>query len=107
MTAPTPKAVALAAARYAVTEFRGPLESYLGHEDELAAQWLAMPSFVCTVQYTIGQVMARAAWNKHMQAAVAEYGLDRARGLAAVAGRIVGEWAGGRTTIDRELETYG
>lgn len=104
---PTPsrELVATAAATYSIAEFQSDW-SWLGHEAELGALWLKDPAFVCALDYATTQVMTRIRWNKQMAAIAAEHG-GGARGVAVVVGRVVGEWVGGHTTIDRELDTWG
>lgn len=99
---PTPVAVARAAARYATGEFSS-LASWLSYEDELAAEWMKDQMFRCVVDSTIPRVMKMLAWNRGMQALVAEYRHDQTAGVAALVGHIVAEWAVGKRTIDAQL----
>lgn len=103
-TTPTIEQVALAAARYAATEFSS-LSSWSGYEGELAKEWLKQPAFVCTVEYAIKKTVEYIQHNAQMQGYAAQRGVG-ALGVAAVAGHMVGEWVMGRTTIDRELGSW-
>jgi hypothetical protein len=95
------RAVAMVAADYAVAEFRS-LESWLGHEEELAAAWLADPSFVTVAEYALARATERMRWNTGMQA----YAAQRGGGPHWVAGAVIGEWIAGGTTVDRELDSW-
>jgi len=101
---PTPEAVALAAARYAAAEFT-PMRSWLSYEDELAAEWMKDVTFRCTVAYATSRVMAMLSHNRQMQSIAGAYP-KWVDGIAAVIGRVVGEWTGGGTTVDQELATW-
>lgn len=101
---PTPEAVALAAARYAVAEFTS-MHSWLSYEDELAAEWMENSTFRCTVAYATDRVIALLPRNRQMQSIAGAYP-KWVDGVAAVIGRVVGEWVGGRTTVDQELATW-
>lgn len=102
--APTREQVALEAARYAVREFKG-LDSWFSYEDELAKEWLKSHEFVCAIDYATKQVIEHMRWNRRMQTHAAQYG-SGARGIARIAGSVVGEWTSGHTTLDRELESW-
>jgi len=104
-TTPSIEQVARAAARYAVAEFSS-LSSWLSYEDALAAEWLKNSDFVCAVEYAIAKVIPMMRWNKQMAGISAQYG-GGATGNARVIGMIVGEWANGHTTIDREIASWG
>lgn len=93
------KIAALVAARYAAHEFRK-YESWRFYEEEFAPMLLADPTFVCTAKYTFTLVNKAYRGSRKMEGYVDVTG---ARGPAAVAGRIMGEWLGGTTTIDQEM----
>ena len=101
---PTPEQVAQAAAEYAVREFSA-LDSWLSYEHELARQWMQDHNFQCAVGHAIEGVMQRIRYNKQMQGIAAQYG-GGARGIARVAGMVVGEWTSGTTTLDDELNSF-
>jgi hypothetical protein len=101
---PTRDQAAIETARYAVREF-STFDSWQGHQNELAREWLRDPNFVCALDHAIEGVLSRIRYNRQMQSIAAQYGLG-AQGVARVVGMVVGEWATGNTTLDRELDSF-
>lgn len=106
MDKPTHKQVAVEAAKYAVREFKdAALNSWFTYEDELADLWLKDEKFRCAIDYVVPKVMSMMHYVPQMQHRIKERG-GGTRGIAYVAGHIIGEWSQGHTTLDRELDSW-
>lgn len=97
----TVAAVAMVAAEYVVGEFIS-FASWLGHEEELAVLLLATAQFVIVAEYALKQTEIYMRGNRQMQA----YAAQRGGGPQWVAGAVMGEWLGGKTSVDAELSTW-
>jgi hypothetical protein len=100
---PSVDEVAVQAAHYLTREFTH-YNDWMFHEEELARELLKQSNFVCAIEWATPAVMERMRSSRQMQGYAAERG---AKGIAALIGHVVGEWTNGKSTLARELDSWG